>query len=439
MATINLFSGGGYRDATHGATLRALEERRKALEDALTRASQPTQVNHPLQGIAGLAETMSAGIREGRAANEATAGRQRLAELMAGGLTPDEYGEAMGLDPELTGKYIGHDWDVQGAKDRVQAEKDAADALAKREAVRDATKHGYDVTDTATKHGYETQDAAALAEVNRKQAEADRLAITNEAQRKEQAEPGVEAAKITAAVEARKAEALKLGMKEGSPEYNAYTTTGQQPTMASQPFAGPQGVKDLQEYKSGIAKIDNTMDDLAEAQTMLPNVVGGSFNRKMLDTAMAAGEAGHAGLLHTGWTEQQIQATQRFNQLMDSIATAKEAGTLKGALSDREMAKFMEIYNNPNSTPENKQRGLLQLMDSFKGDRQTLSEALRSGGYAAPEYTPRDRSGGGASGGGASGAGGEPVFDPAQDKEGDTGTNDDGSKWIVKGGKWVRQ
>jgi hypothetical protein len=351
MPTINLFGGSGYRDAARGATIKALEDRRKAAEEAFNTSLAPRQINHPLQGIADVLGTVSAGVREGRADAQAADARDQLAKLMAGGLTPDEYGQAMGLDPELTGKYIGHDWDVQSAKDRVQAEKEAAAARVQAE--------------------------------------------TTEAQRKEQAEPGVEAAKITAAVEARKAEALKLGMKEGSPEYNAYTTTGQQPTMASQPFAGPQGVKDLQEYKSGIAKIDNTMDDLNEAQGLLQNVQTGALNRKVLDTAMSAGGPGHDALLHMGWTEQQIQATQRFNQLMDSIATAKEAGTLKGALSDREMAKFMEIYNNPNSTYENRLRGLQQLMASFTGDRQTFVEALRSGGYAAPEYERRDRGSGG--------------------------------------------
>ena len=131
-----------------------------------------------------------------------------------------------------------------------------------------------------------------------------------------------------------------------------------------------------------------------------------------------------------------------FRSSSDSIATAKETGTLKGALSDREMAKFMEIYNNPNSTYENKVRGLNQLMDSFKGDRQTLVEALRSGGYAQPDYVPRDRSGGGApeaSGGAPAAGGGAPVYDPAQDQEGDTGTDDAGNKWIVKNKAWVRQ
>lgn len=145
MATIDFTSA--YRDATQGSTLKALAARRAEMQ-AANAALKPREVKSPWQGAANIADTISGAIREGRIANQEAAGRARFAELLAGGLTPDEIGEAMGLDPETTMKYqertwaqedtkatreydagrddLKHGWDVQAAADRVKAEQEAA-------------------------------------------------------------------------------------------------------------------------------------------------------------------------------------------------------------------------------------------------------------------------------------------------------------------------
>lgn len=120
------FSGGAYRDSTRGATIKALQLRQQKLQEETMAAQAPRQIASPWQGAAQIADVIGSGIREGRNANLETAGRKRFAELMAGGLTPDEMGEAISLDPETAMAYQKNQWDVSAAAANVQAQKDAA-------------------------------------------------------------------------------------------------------------------------------------------------------------------------------------------------------------------------------------------------------------------------------------------------------------------------
>src|SRR4029077_2424939 len=144
------FSGtSAYRDSTRGATIKALQLRQQKLQEETAAAQQPRQIASPWQGAAQIADVIGSSIREGRAANEEQAGRQRFAQLLAGGLTPDEMGEAIGLDPETAMRYQEHTWDT---------EKTAAEtATREKEALR---SHGWDV-DAATSRVQAEKDAAA--------------------------------------------------------------------------------------------------------------------------------------------------------------------------------------------------------------------------------------------------------------------------------------
>ena len=155
MPTIDFTSG--YRDATQGSTLKALAQRRAEMAASLAAHRMP-QINDPLQGVAEVANTISGSIREGRLANQEAAGRQRFAQLLSGGLAPDEIGEAMGLDPETTQMYVKNDWDVKAAADRVEADRKAKEA-----------EYGHQDTTAATLAG--THEAAAVAADTRGAAE----------------------------------------------------------------------------------------------------------------------------------------------------------------------------------------------------------------------------------------------------------------------------
>jgi hypothetical protein len=158
MPNIDFSGTSAYRDSTRGATIKALQLRQQKLQEETAAAQAPRQIASPWQGAAQIAGVVGSSIREARAANDEQAGRQRFAELLAGGLTPDEMGEAIGLDPETAMKYQEHawragdaqtaideqrksdliknGWDVDAAAARVQAEKDQAAERARVEALR---------------------------------------------------------------------------------------------------------------------------------------------------------------------------------------------------------------------------------------------------------------------------------------------------------------
>jgi hypothetical protein len=182
---------GSYRDATRGMTIKALQERQKALQDEAAAQMAPREMGSPWQGAAQIAGVIGSRIQEARAANDEQAGRQRFAELLAGGLSDQEIGEAITLDPDNARFFQEHQWatekeaadraarqaeleqgnrwDVEAAKARVAAERDAATERARVEAAAAETEHGYDVTDAETK--VRTDEAAAVAAANRERAE----------------------------------------------------------------------------------------------------------------------------------------------------------------------------------------------------------------------------------------------------------------------------
>jgi hypothetical protein len=142
----------GYRDAAKGSTIKALQQRRAEQQAAIESAMQPRQIASPWQGAAQMADVIGGSIREARASNQEAAARDQFAKLLAGGLTPDEIGQAMQLDPEITMKYQEHTWDTEAKK----AEQDALN-------VRELQKHGWDV-DAATARVQAERDAATQAQ-----------------------------------------------------------------------------------------------------------------------------------------------------------------------------------------------------------------------------------------------------------------------------------
>jgi hypothetical protein len=121
MAEIDFSAG--YRDATKGSTLKALQLRRAQMQTQIEQAMKPEPIASAWQGAAHVGGVIGSSIREARVANQEASGRERFAKLLAGGLTPDEIGEAMNLDPETTMKFQEHEWDSQAKKDERATEE----------------------------------------------------------------------------------------------------------------------------------------------------------------------------------------------------------------------------------------------------------------------------------------------------------------------------
>lgn len=194
MATVDFSAA--YRDSSRGSTIKAMQQRRAHMAQMMETAMAPRQIDSPWQGASQIAEVIGGGIREARASNEENAARQRFAQLLAGGLTPDEMGEAVSLDPDIAMKYQenawtserekeaarvrqqelvqGHGWDVDAATARVQAEQAAAAERARQDALsqEDTQTHQVQTAETLA----ETQAAANAEKARVAAVEAEKLA-----------------------------------------------------------------------------------------------------------------------------------------------------------------------------------------------------------------------------------------------------------------------
>jgi hypothetical protein len=176
MPTVDFSSG--YRDATKGATLKALQKRQDDQAAATALAMKPREIGSMWQGAAQIGDVISGSIREGRLANQEAAGRARFAELLAGGLAPDEIGEAMGLDPETTMKFQERNWaqedmlkqrgwSVEDAERRIRAEKEAqAAGFAHADTTREDTQtFTAGQTEDAQRHALDLAEKADAAQL----------------------------------------------------------------------------------------------------------------------------------------------------------------------------------------------------------------------------------------------------------------------------------
>lgn len=255
-----------YRDSTRGSTIKALQLRQQQMQELMAQAQQPRRVEHPMQAFGQMAQTLSAGIREGRAASQEAAGRQRFAELLAGGLTQDEMGEALSLDPDTALKYQEHSWETE--KEQRQREQAVSDA---------AQKHQWDV-DAATARVKADQDLAQA------QRDFDAAQKQHEYEHSDQTAANLEASQTRLKeLEAKQAE-TKAGAdyeRDVKLEQEKAKIAAQQ--AATTPQTG-QG-KAFMDYKNGIYGDPNTPEAKAELQKALAkeNAISGKSQTISVD------------------------------------------------------------------------------------------------------------------------------------------------------------
>ena len=433
MAQIDFSSA--YRDSTKGATLKALALRRQEAAEAQTAAMAPRQIASPWQGAAQIAETLGSGIREGLAASQEQAGRSRLAELLAGGISPEEMGEATILDPDLAMKHQEHAW-------QAETQKTTEENLRARELM----KHGWDV-DAATERARvekeqqerlfgqqdvtrEDEQAAAaetaktLAETQKTKAEQDAAIADAAAQRDAALKP--EFAQIDAAVTAgtmtpedaatqkdllkRKAEAdiaqstpeqigpmtPELAAKWGIPErdrgkYKVNETTGE-PELINPTAGGAQAEKNIWDTKETIVRIDADLNKLDQAFELAPKMLTGAVGEYIANFAAKGGEMGKDFAASVGSKfgvdREAIDATLRFYQLMDDTAISEMTTRLSGATAAQEMNKFIQILSNRGTSPTQKQKAIDDFKRTLLTERGMRNERLiSSGAPAEPDYT----------------------------------------------------
>jgi hypothetical protein len=406
---------GAYRDSTRGMTLKALQQRQRELQEASARAMAPRQIGHPLQGVAQIADVISSGIREGRAANQEAAGRARFAELLAGGLAPDEIGEAMGLDPETAMKYQERTW----------AQEDRKEERGYTEG-RDLLKHGWDVDKQTAevKARQEEAKAAEAAALKRQddQQEATRIlandratieqkqaaqkVLDDAASAKQDAALKPEEAQINAAVEAgtmsqadadakleiirRKDEAdianalpaqvtavppeiaaARGGDIAKNPQDYSYNTKTQEITPVER-ARSPQDMAATDKFEVGLVENRATQANLQKALELAPTIFEGS------GVFGAGGAKQRADIIlktpgaYSPEMVKQATATQAYFNIMNKEAIMAMSNALTGATTEYEMQQFVKIMSDEATPLATKQAELARMQAKVKAHEQRL-------------------------------------------------------------------
>jgi len=378
MATIDFTSG--YRDATKGATLKALQKRRDDQAAATALAMKPREIGSMWQGAAQIGDVISGSIREGRLANQEAAGRTRFAELLAGGLAPDEIGEAMGLDPETAMKYQERTWASEDTEKKHRWDVDAAAQRVRDE--RATQEAGFTHSDTQQKAGFTHADTA--------QEDAQKHAFELK-----KAEGQAEVDEIGKKVEARKAAAAKIGLVEGTPEYEKYVATE---TMPSSPnLGGPAGLKAINEMGSQVGQYDSALNSFNRALELVDKIPTELLGSAQLDAAKLAADWGPYALdkavemVHSipGYekvTTDQVNDLLEYDRLVGLNAMTTMSTTLKGQSTDREMAAFLQRLANPNMRPDERKRTIQNFMAAIQSDRDNVAISMKEFGREPDPY-----------------------------------------------------
>jgi hypothetical protein len=123
-----------------------------------------------------------------------------------------------------------------------------------------------------------------------------------------------------------------------------------------------------------LLNLDATIQDLARAKELAPKAYIGPG-------AVTRGKVGS----WTGIDEGDAKATVELNQLMSPAAIQKMADGLRGATTDRELQRFVDIFADPSSTPDLKIRTIQRMDLLAQRQRQLLTERIgdiKGGGYS---------------------------------------------------------
>lgn len=187
-----------------------------------------------------------------------------------------------------------------------------------------------------------------------------------------------EGAKITAQMEARRAQAPGLGLVEGSPEWRSFVGTGK---IGREQDITAADRKAINAAEDELPNIDSTLDTLKRAREL---------NRQTF-TGVTSGARGWLGtalpdaLVPDALSDPKTaEATREFGQIMSMEAIKSMSSTLKGATTDREMARFMEILGDPSTPPDIRERTIdrmITLTQRQKELAQSRISEMREGTY----------------------------------------------------------
>lgn len=189
-------------------------------------------------------------------------------------------------------------------------------------------------------------------------------------------------------VREREAEADRQGIPKGDPRRESFILTGRMPREDMQPLSATDK-KEIYKSEDALPVLDSTIGTLQRAKELNKTAYDGT----------GAGLKGVLGtsdipLTNTFIDRKTAETTREFTQIMSMESIKNMAETLKGATTDRELEKFVEILGNPSTPREIRERTIDRMMKLAERQKQIAQERvneLRGGTYFKP--------GGGQSGG----------------------------------------
>lgn len=160
---------------------------------------------------------------------------------------------------------------------------------------------------------------------------------------------------VTQDVGARQQAAASLGLAPDSPAYQSYVLTGKMPREDAQTLTATDK-KAMWAAEDEIPSLDNTLTSLKQAKELNKKTYSGT----------GAGLLGTIGTNVPGagivLDREKAVATSEFNKLMSMEAIQAMAQSLKGATTDAELARFVDILADPSTDPDIRERTIDRMM-----------------------------------------------------------------------------
>lgn len=200
---------------------------------------------------------------------------------------------------------------------------------------------------------------------------------------------------LAAEVEARKKIAADLGLVPGSPAYQSYTATGKmgrdETVTAGDRKAIREADKEVVDYDLALAQLNKALE--------LNKTAGSGFGNETFSNIRNK----------TGFQNPQSLAAGNLQNILSTEAIKNMSETLKGASTDREMFKFIELAGDVSLAPELRQQYLeaaVRKMQAHRALAARQSNEIRGGDYyKAPDKAEAGGAASAAPTGGAAGRG----------------------------------
>jgi len=378
------FLGGG---GGTGLTLDALMTRQRDLANMAAKISPSRPMQSPWQGAAYLGEVLANKVNQGRADTQLAEGRDQLAQLVGGidwgsGPSAEQISGVMARDPDL-GMQL-----VTAARDAVMAARQRQQQLADRDEERT-----YDRTVDTEKYQRDRKDKLADDVITTGREES--KDVREEQQRIEQ-ERRAQADQIEDEKRAAAAAADKPLSTEGQIMRDFNNGLYGDPATPEAIATKDQALKSARGGGRGSAQDRKALFEQQDAYLNSTSAVGALRRAEQLlgegidtgylagvRTAMGQNDTPGAGLL--GADKELAKRTKEYNDLMTQEAVTAMSQALKGATTDTEMARFIEIMNDPLAHPDVKRQNLTRMLAKANAFLELQRGRIEEMGGEAPQ------------------------------------------------------